>query len=94
MPLATSLVYDVTTNNAIGAKTFVLPIAYVVDQATPGQFAVNRFGATQIPPPGVQTAAFDYGETAIFAGGPGYDATRATQLTLKTPGQTDRAHGC
>src|SRR4029077_5317155 len=47
VPLATSLVYDVTTNNTIGAKTFVLPTAYVVDQANPGQFAVNRFGGTK-----------------------------------------------
>jgi hypothetical protein len=86
VPLATSLVYDVTTNNAIGAKTFVLPIAYVVDQATPGQFAVNRFGATQAPATGGQAPGFDYGETAIFAGGPGYDVKKATQLTLT--GQT------
>jgi hypothetical protein len=82
VPLATSLVYDVTTNNMIGATTFVLPIAYIVDQATPGQFAVNRFGATQSPPPGQQGPGVDYGETAIFEGGPGYDATKATQLTL------------
>src|SRR5581483_10098046 len=27
------------------------------------------------------TPGFDYGETAIFAGGPGYDAAKATQLT-------------
>ncbi len=47
VPLATSLVYDVSTNNEVGAKTLVLLIAYVVDQATPGQSAVNRFGATQ-----------------------------------------------
>jgi hypothetical protein len=83
VPLATSLVYDVTTNNSIGAKSFVLPVAYIVDQATPGQFAVNRFGATQAPPQGQQQPSFDYGETAIFQGGPGYDATKATQLTFK-----------
>jgi hypothetical protein len=82
VPLATSLVYDVTTNNAIGAKIFVLPVAYVVDQPTPGQFAVNRFGATQVPAQGTQTPPFDYGETAIFAGGPGYDASKAAALTL------------
>ncbi|HZQ43465.1 MAG TPA: hypothetical protein VFA99_09440 [Acidobacteriaceae bacterium] len=81
VPLATSLVYDVTTNNAIGAKTFVLPMAYIVDQATAGQFAANRFGATQTPAQGQTTPGFDYGETAIFAGGPGYDAAKATQLT-------------
>ena len=82
VPLATSLVYDITTNNTLGARTFVLPVAYVVDQATPGQFAVNRFGATQASPQGQQSAAFEYGETAIFAGGPGYDVTKATTLTL------------
>ena len=88
VPLATSLVYDITTNNALGAKTFVLPVAYVVDQATAGQFAANRFGATQAPPQGSQSPAFDYGETAIFEGGPGYDATKATTLTLTPGGRT------
>ena len=80
VPLATSLVYDVTTNNAIGATTFVLPVAYVVDQATAGQFAVNRFGATQTPKQGDPAQAFDYGQTAVFAGGPGYDGLQAAAL--------------
>ena len=91
VPLATSLVFDITTNNAVGAKTFVLPVAYVVDQATPGQFAVNRFGATQTPIAGAQTPAFDYGETIIFADGPGYDATKSTQLNFT--GQTEIIQG-
>jgi len=82
VPLATSLVYDITTNNAIGSKTFVLPVAYVVDQATPGQFAVSRFGATQSPPAGQQIPAFDYGQTAVFADGPGFDSNKSTALTL------------
>lgn len=81
VPLATSLVYDVTTNNAIGARTFVLPVAYVVDQATPRQYAANRFGATQTPQKGAATPPFDYGQTAVFTGGPGFDATKATALT-------------
>ena len=81
VPLATSLVYDITTNNAVGATTFVLPVAYVVDQATTGQFAVNRFGATQSPQEGSQTPAFDFGETAVFTGGPGFDAAQASSLT-------------
>ncbi len=81
VPLATSLVYDVTTNNTIGATTFVLPVAYVVDQATPGQFAVNRFGATKTTQQANQaSASVDYGETAVFENGPGYDATKATKL--------------
>jgi hypothetical protein len=84
VPLATSLVYDVTTNNAVGATTFVLPVAYVVDQAAAGQFAVNRFGATQTPQEGDQTPAFDYGQTAIFTGGPGYDAAKASTLAMST----------
>lgn len=82
VPLATSLVYDVTTNNEVGATTFVLPIAYVVDQATVGQFAANRFGATSSPDN--QTLAFDYGQTAVFSGGPGYDATKAVDLTVSS----------
>ena len=85
VPLATSLVYDVTTNNTIGAKTFVLPTAYVVDQANPGQFAVNRFGGTKTTQQANQAAtSVDYGETAVFENGPGYDATKATMLQQST----------
>ncbi|MFM0330068.1 RHS repeat domain-containing protein [Paraburkholderia strydomiana] len=83
VPLATSLVYDVTTNNSLGATTFVLPVAYVVDQATPGRIAVNRFGATktmQQANGSPSSTSLDYGETAIFENGPGYDATKATTL--------------
>jgi hypothetical protein len=80
VPLATSLVYDVTANNSVGAATFVLPVAYVVDQATQGQFAVNRFGATAAPQTDDAAPVFDYGETIVFAGGPGYDAAKATAL--------------
>jgi hypothetical protein len=83
VPITTSLVYDVTSYNEIGAKTFVLPVAYVVDQATKGQFAVNRFGATQAST-GEGVSAFDHGETAIFEGGPGYDASKATALTFNS----------
>ncbi|GLQ91517.1 beta strand repeat-containing protein [Dyella acidisoli] len=81
VPLATSLVYDVTTHNAIGQTTFVLPVAYVVDQATQGQYAVNRFGATQTTQQGNQVTSLDYGQTAVFQNGPGYDATKAETLT-------------
>ena len=80
VPLATSLVYDVTTNNAVGARTFVLPVAYVVDQLAPRQYAVNRFGTTQTPQNGAATPSFDHGQTAVFGGGPGFDATKATAL--------------
>jgi hypothetical protein len=81
VPLATSLVYDVTSNNTIGAKTFVIPTAYVVDQATPGQFAVNRFGGMKATQQANQAStSVDYGETAVFENGPGYDATKATKL--------------
>ena len=84
VPLATSLVYDVTTNNAVGATTFVLPVAYVVDQATIGQYAVNRFGAARSSRDETKAAAFDYGETAVFAGGPGFDATQASALAVSS----------
>ena len=95
VPLATSLVYDVTTNNSIGAKTFVLPIVYVVDQAMPGQFAVNRFGATQAPAQGATSpGTSDYRRDAPFFS-PGSRssgsrrAAKATQLTANgSPTQT------
>jgi hypothetical protein len=85
VPLATSLVYDVTTNNAIGAKTFVLPTAYVVDQANPGHVAVNRFGGTKTTQlANNASTSVDYGETAVFEKGPGYDEAKATKLQQST----------
>ncbi|WP_434667423.1 hypothetical protein P5W99_38965 [Paraburkholderia sp. A3BS-1L] len=92
VPLATSLVYDLTTNNAIGATTFMLPIAYVVDRATPGQYAVNRFGATQTQERGGKALSFDYGATAVFTGGPGFDATKTAAL-VQTGVQQSSAGG-
>ncbi len=84
VPLATSLVYDVTTHNAIGETTFVMPVAYVVDQAKPGQYAVNRFGETLATAQAGQTTpvSVDYGQTAVFGNGPGFDAGKAEQLTI------------
>jgi hypothetical protein len=83
VPIATSLVYDITTNNEIGATTFVLPVVYVVDQPTPGQYYVSRYGATQAAAAGAEpSTAFDYGQTAVFENGPGYDPSKTTQLSF------------
>jgi hypothetical protein len=83
VPIATSLVYDVATNNAVGATTFVLPVAYIVDQPTPGQYYVSCYRAKLTGADGAPTAnAFDYGQTAVFENGPGYDAAKATQLAF------------
>ncbi len=84
VPLATSLVYDITTHNAIGATTFVLPVAYVVDQANPGRFAVNRFAGTRTEKGKLASATIEYGQTAVFAKGPGFDAARASALKEKS----------
>jgi hypothetical protein len=82
VPIATSLVYDITTNNEPGAATFVLPVVYTIDQPATGQYYVNRIGSTQTVSTGDETNTIDVGQTAVFAGGPGYDPAKATQLSL------------
>jgi hypothetical protein len=79
VPVVTALVYDVSQNNALGAKTFALPIFYTRDQIS-GTFYVNKFATTTT----ANGASVNCGQTALFPGGPGYDDTRAIALDLTT----------
>lgn len=76
VPIVSSLVYDVTQNNTLGARTFSLPVFYSRDSIS-GAFYVNKFAAAAM----VNGAAVQCGQTAVFQGGPGYDDSAATQLT-------------
>jgi hypothetical protein len=58
VPLFTSVVYDITANNALGDTTFTLPVVYTKDQLSAGTAYVNRMA----------------GPTAIVPGGPGVPA--------------------
>ena len=80
IPLATSLVYDVTQNNSLGATTFVLPMLYTRDQVSSGNFYVSKLGWSTA----LAGGTVNYGQTAVFPGGPGYNSTAATALTLKS----------
>jgi hypothetical protein len=80
VPIVPALVYDVTEYNELGATTFNLPVFYTPNQISPGLFYVNKLGTT-----GTAAAkAVDYGQTAVFPGGPGYSDASATALTLQT----------
>ena len=80
VPFVPALVYDVTQYNTLGATTFNLPVFYTPNQISPGTFYVNRQGAT-----GTSAGnSFDYGQTALFPGGPGYNDAAATALPLQT----------
>ncbi len=71
VPLFTALVYDVTQNNQMNAKTFNLPTYYTRDQVSPGNYYVSNAGD----------------QTATFQGGPGYMDADATALTVQTISQ-------
>lgn len=64
VPLYSSLVYDVTQNNELGATTFALPVVYTKDQASSGTYYVSKLA----------------GPTVVFDGGPGFDAASAVPL--------------
>ena len=81
VPLVDALVYDVTQNNAFGAKTFFLPTFYTRDQVSPGNFYVNSFGASTATASGNNV---DCGQTVVFPGGPGYNDAAATALNLQS----------
>ena len=80
VPFVPALVYDLAEYNALGNKTFNLPVFYTPNQVSPGTFYVNRLGTTGSP----TGTTIDYGQTALFSGGPGYDDAAATALTLET----------
>lgn len=80
VPLTTCLVFDVTQNNALDASTFILPVLYSRDQVSAGNFYVNKLGwSTAIAGDNV-----NYGQAAVFPGGPGYNSAAATPLTVKS----------
>ena len=64
VPVMTSLVYDITENNTSGSTTYTLPVAYVLDQVTPGTIYVNKMA----------------GPTIVNAGGPGYSQSDPTAV--------------
>jgi hypothetical protein len=80
VPLVTTLVYDVTQYNTLGATTFVLPVCYTRDQLSAGSYYVNKFGASTT----LAGKPVNYGQTVLFPGGPGYNDAAATPLKLNT----------
>jgi hypothetical protein len=84
VPITSALVYDVTQNNTLGATTFNLPVYYAPDQVTSGNYYVNKLGGSGT----VGGATVDYGQTAVFPGGPGYNAGSATALKVNTTSTT------
>ncbi|HVH76575.1 MAG TPA: hypothetical protein VM755_16790 [Stellaceae bacterium] len=80
VPIVAALVYDISQYNALGATSFVLPVYYTCDQVSPENYYVNRLAAsTAIAGDSVQ-----YGQTAVFPGGPGYVDASAAALTLES----------
>jgi hypothetical protein len=77
VPIASSLVYDVTQNNALGAATFALPVYYARDLVN-GTDYVNKFATTTT----LNGATVHCGQTAFFPGGPGYDDADAISLNV------------
>ena len=81
VPVVDALVYDVTQNNAPGAKTFFLPAYYTRDQVSPGNFYVNSFRTSTATASGNNV---ECGQTVVFPGGPGYNDAAATALNLES----------
>jgi hypothetical protein len=79
VPLTTSLVYDLSQFNQLGARQFLLPVFYMRDRVQ-GNYYVNKMGGSTT----VNDQAAQCGQIAVFAGGPGYNASTATQLTLQS----------
>ena len=77
VPIVTTLVYDITQNNALGAKSFALPVYYARDLIS-GTYCINKFSATTT----INSDPVNCGQTAVFPGGPGYDASLAVSLAL------------
>jgi hypothetical protein len=78
VPFVTALVYDVAQNNALGATTFNLPVYYTRDQVSSGNYYVNKLGWAGT----VAGEQVQYGQTAVFPGGPGYNDAAASSLKV------------
>ena len=79
VPVVAALVYDITTNNSLDARTFVLPTYYTPDLITRSYY-VNRIGSNEV----VNGNSVYFGQTVLFPGGPGYVDASSTPLTLES----------
>ncbi len=75
VPIASSLVYDVTQFNQLGATQFLIPVFYARDRVQ-GNYYVNKIGGTTT----INNQTAQCGQIAVYAGGPGYNASTATPL--------------
>jgi hypothetical protein len=79
VPIASSLVYDVTQFNQLGATQFLLPVFYARDRVQ-GSYYVNKIGGAIT----INNQTAQCGQISVYAGGPGYNASTATQLAAPT----------
>src|ERR1700728_3756864 len=77
VPIASSLVYDVTQFNQLGATQFLLPVVYMRDRVQ-GAYYVNKIGG----PTSINNQTAQCGQIGVYAGGPGYNPSTATQLGM------------
>jgi hypothetical protein len=75
VPIASSLVYDVAQFNQLGANQFLIPVFYARDRIQ-GSYYVNKIGGATT----VNNQTAQCGQIAVYAGGPGYNASTATPL--------------
>ena len=75
VPIASSLVYDVSQFNQPGATQFLLPVFYARDRVQ-GAYYVNKIGG----PTTINNQTAQCGQIGVYAGGPGYNPSTATQL--------------
>lgn len=78
VPFVVALVYDVTTNNTLDAKTFVLPTYYTPNLIGSGYY-VTKLGSSVTS----NGNSVNFGQTVLFPGGPGYVDANSTALTLQ-----------
>jgi hypothetical protein len=79
VPIASSLVYDVTQFNQLGATQFLVPVFYARDRVQ-SSYYVNKIGG----PITISNQTAQCGQISVYAGGPGYNASTATQLALES----------
>ncbi len=78
-PVTSSLVYDLSQFNAMGAKQFLLPVFYMRDRVS-GSYYVNKIGGATT----VNNQTAQCGQIAVFPGGPGYQGSLSTGLGPET----------